>query len=63
MKGLQENRREYCQCYRCDEGCIHVVCGPAMVRLTPSQFAELTEAVRELADQLKSEQLQESRIC
>ena len=63
MKGLQENRREYCQCYRCVEGCIHVVCGPAMVRLTPPQFAELTEAIRELADQLESEQLKESRIC
>ena len=63
MTSRQESRREYCHCYRCDAGCIHIVCGSAMVRLTPSQFTELTEAVKELADQLEGEQLQESRIC
>ena len=63
IEARHEGAGNYCRCYRCDAGCIHIVCGPAMVRLTPTQFGELHEAVKGLAAQLANEQLIGRRMC
>ena len=59
----REGAGNYCQCYRCEAGCIHIVCGPVIVRLTPTQFGELHAAVKGLAAQLENEQVLGGRIC
>ena len=64
MEAKEKERSEYCQCYLCGAGCcIHVICGPVMIRLTPAQFEELSQAVQELRAALDKEQPTPVFVC
>ena len=43
------------QCFRCPNGCVHVVCGNTSLTLTPIEFLVLAEAINALRQQLRSE--------
>jgi hypothetical protein len=42
-------------CFRCQNGCVHVVCGNTSLTLTPIEFLVLAEAINALRLQLRSE--------
>jgi hypothetical protein len=41
------------RCFRCEAGCIHLVCGNAMLTLTHIEFLILAEAISAMRHQLK----------
>lgn len=42
-------------CFRCSNGCIHVVCGNIALTLEPLDFLVLAEAINALRQELKQE--------
>lgn len=55
---MNEHRHEAAQrhyCFRCQGGCIHLVCGSTMVTLSAAQFLALSDAVIALRGQLQAE--------
>ncbi|MCI0490119.1 MAG: hypothetical protein L0229_26295 [Blastocatellia bacterium] len=51
---ITESLPEY-RCFRCQSGCIHVVCGNAMLTLTLWQFLNLVEAINIMHHQIQKE--------
>ena len=43
------------RCFRCQDGCIHLVCGNTMMTLTHVEFLILAESISALRRQLKEE--------
>ncbi|MGQ0763982.1 MAG: hypothetical protein ACT4OT_18485 [Acidobacteriota bacterium] len=63
MKGtaMFENRNELAPrnyCFRCTNGCVHVVCGNVTLTMKPVDFLILAEAVAALRDEFKEESKQ-----
>ena len=55
---MPENRHEGAPksyCFRCANGCIHVVCGNIALTLKPLDFLVLAEAINALRQELKQE--------
>jgi hypothetical protein len=43
------------RCFRCQAGCVHVVCGHTMLTLAPEQFLIFTDTVNAMREQLLEE--------
>jgi GH24 family phage-related lysozyme (muramidase) len=42
-------------CYRCPNGCVHIVCGNTTLTLAPRDFLVLADAIDSLRDTLREE--------
>lgn len=49
-------------CFRCTNGCIHVVCGNVTLTLKPLDFLVLAEAINALRVELKEESKQANGV-
>lgn len=43
------------RCFRCQSGCVHLVCGNAIIRLTPEQFLLFADSVNTIRRQILDE--------
>jgi hypothetical protein len=43
------------RCFRCQAGCVHVVCGHTMLSLAPEQFLIFTDKVNAMRERLLEE--------
>ena len=43
------------RCFRCQAGCVHVVCGHTMLTLAPEQFLRFTDTVNAMRERLLEE--------
>jgi len=45
----------FSRCFRCQSGCIHLMCGNVSLTLTPVEFLILAEEIRAMRHQLREE--------
>ena len=43
------------RCFRCQSGCVHMVCGPMMLTLAPDQFLVFADKVNEVRQRMLEE--------
>lgn len=55
MKEITPELTQHYRCVRCQNGCIHLVCGNVMLALSEEQFLALFDSVSEIYDQLQTE--------
>lgn len=52
---MPDSTQQY-RCFRCHNGCIHIVCGNTTINLNESQFLALFDAITEMQLQIQSEE-------
>jgi hypothetical protein len=45
----------FSRCFRCTEGCIHLICGNVTLTLTPTEFLVLAETIGAMRHELREE--------
>jgi hypothetical protein len=47
--------QSFCRCFRCQAGCIHVVCGNITLTLSPAEFLVLAESLNAMRHKIREE--------
>lgn len=51
----QSESKLHSDCYRCPNGCVHIVCGNTTITLAPSDFLILADAIDTMREALREE--------
>ena len=43
------------RCFRCEDGCVHIICGNVMLTLRPANFLALAETVGDMRRRIQEE--------
>jgi hypothetical protein len=55
MEGHDTATGAHYRCFRCESGCVHLVCGHTMLTLSPNQFLQFADTISAMRHEILEE--------